>query len=342
MRLTVPIPIFSRGRAARSSTPTLAVPLPSRNGADDDETLFNEDLLGRLRRLTLISRKSIAEGLAGEHRSRRRGSSPEFADFKSYSQGDDFRRIDWNIYGRLDEVFVRLSEVTTELTVHVLLDASNSMDWRSDERLPTKFTYARRFAGSLCYISLWHFDRVVIVPFGTELGTAFGPAQGHAHVTPMLHYLTNLQPLGATDLVSTLDHYVRARRRPGILVLVSDLLSGEPAELKEALRVLRGRGWQAIIAHVVDSAELAPREIIAEEPSGRSRPAELVEIELGDRLRLTPTQQVLARYESAVKDWLSQIERVCEEEDADYLRLETSWPFETIVLRMLYRQGVLE
>src|SRR4051812_9040886 len=129
MRLNVPIPILSRGRAGRTTQP-VAAPLPSTNGVYEDETIFSEELLNRLRRLTLISRKSIAEGLAGEHRSRRRGSSPEFADFKSYSQGDDFRRIDWNIYGRLDEVFVRLSEVTTELTVHVLLDASNSMDWR--------------------------------------------------------------------------------------------------------------------------------------------------------------------------------------------------------------------
>jgi uncharacterized protein (DUF58 family) len=341
MRLNVPIPILSRGRSDRSTLPT-PPSVPSANGIYDDETIFSEELLNRLRRLTLISRKSIAEGLAGEHRSRRRGSSPEFADFKSYSQGDDFRRIDWNIYGRLDEVFVRLSEVTTELTVHILLDASNSMDWRSEESVPTKFTYARRFAGSLCYISLWHFDRIVIVPFGTDLGTAFGPAQGHAHVQPMLHYLTNLRPSGATELVSTIDRYVRARRRPGIHVLVSDLLSGEPAELKDALRNLRSRGWQAVIAHIVDSAELTPKVIIAEEPGVHPRPSELVEIELGERLRLTPTREVLSRYETAVKDWLAEIEQVCEEEDADYLRLETSWPFETIVLRLLYQQGVLE
>jgi hypothetical protein len=342
MRLNVPIPTFSRGRSERSTPQVMtAVQTPS-NSAVDDDTLFSEELLSRLRRLTLISRKSIAEGLAGEHRSRRRGSSPEFADFKSYSQGDDFRRIDWNIYGRLDEVFVRLSEVTTELTVHVLLDASNSMDWRSEESVPTKFTYARRFAGSLCYISLWHFDRVVIVPFGADLGTAFGPAQGHAHVTPMLHYLTNLRPSGATDLISTIDRYVRARRRPGILVLVSDLLSGEPAEFKEVLRNLRGRGWQAVVAHIVDSAELAPRVLMAEEPGGRPRPSELVEVELGERLRLTPSPQVLSRYESAVQDWLAEIEQACEEEDADYLRLETSWPFESIVLKLLYQQGVLE
>src|SRR3954451_7707845 len=178
MRLNVPIPTFSRGRSNRATQPVIPMPVPPANGTVDDDTLFSEELLSRLRRLTLISRKSIAEGLAGEHRSRRRGSSPEFADFKSYSQGDDFRRIDWNIYSRLDELFVRLSEVTTEFTVHLLLDASNSMDWSGDPDLPTKFTYARRIAGSLSYVSLWHFDRVVIAPFGQSLGIPFGPSQG--------------------------------------------------------------------------------------------------------------------------------------------------------------------
>src|SRR3954471_18584380 len=128
---------WKRGDAA---TATIAKQEP-------DTTLFSEELLALTRRLSLSPRTFAPEGLAGEHRSRKRGSSPEFADFKSYSQGDDFRRIDWNIYGRLGTLFVRLSEITTELTVHVLLDASNSMDWRSEESFPTKFTYARRFSG---------------------------------------------------------------------------------------------------------------------------------------------------------------------------------------------------
>ncbi|HEU5431811.1 MAG TPA: DUF58 domain-containing protein, partial [Thermomicrobiales bacterium] len=105
-----------------------------------DGPLFDEAFLTRVRRLTLLSGRVRAAGLAGEHRSRRRGASPEFADFKNYSQGDDFRRIDWNTYGRLDNLFVRLSEVTTELSVHLLLDASDSMDWSGGEPAATKFT----------------------------------------------------------------------------------------------------------------------------------------------------------------------------------------------------------
>src|SRR5690349_4075357 len=174
MRLTMPF--LSRGEA---NTALLEPPKAA------EQPLFDEALIAGLRRLVLLSKHTIAEGLAGEHRSRRRGSSPEFADFKMYSQGDDFRRIDWNLYARLDEVFVRLSEVTTELSVHVLLDCSNSMDWRGGEETPSKFRYARQLAGALCYVSLWHFDRVAITPFGARLGHPFGPSQGRAYTMPM-------------------------------------------------------------------------------------------------------------------------------------------------------------
>ena len=173
----------------RTLASTIARPFAARTGATKPavaEPLFDEALLGRLRRLALVSGRARTEGIAGEHRSRRRGASPEFADFKRYSQGDDFRRIDWNTYARLDSLFVRLSEVTTELSVHFLLDSSASMDWRGNDDRPTKFTAARCLAGALAYIALWGFDRVSIVPFAEALGKPFGPVQGRSQVVPVL------------------------------------------------------------------------------------------------------------------------------------------------------------
>jgi uncharacterized protein (DUF58 family) len=209
------------------------------------------------------------------------------------------------------------------------------MDWSGDPELPTKFTYARRVAGSLSYVSLWHFDRVVIAPFGERLGVPFGPSQGRSHVIPMLSYLSRWAPLGQTNLAESIDRYVHARRRPGILLLVSDLLSGEPEELRAQLRNLRSRAWQAIVVHVVDETELSPRELTQGEP------AELIEVETDERLRLIPTAQTLDRYAAALNSWLTEIETVCADEGADYLRIQTDWPFETIVLRLLHERGVL-
>jgi Protein of unknown function DUF58 len=330
---------FSFGRPA----PTIA-PAAAARGTGDGP-LFDEALLARLGRLVLLSGRARATGVAGEHRSRRRGSSPEFADFKSYSQGDDFRRIDWNTYARLDGLFVRLSEVTTELNVHILLDASNSMDWRGDPALASKFTYARRVGGALGYIALWHFDRLVVAPFGDELAAPFGPAQGRAHTIPMLRYLELLPPLGRTNVAAVVDRYVRARRRPGVLLLLSDLLSGEPKELREALRLLRARGWQTVVVHILDEAEVTPalasRYLAADGPGAGRAPTELLEVETGERLRLTPTDGVLTRYAAAVTAWLDELETACADEHAQYIRLLTAWPFEEIVLLLLHRQGVV-
>ncbi|CAA9520082.1 MAG: hypothetical protein AVDCRST_MAG73-122 [uncultured Thermomicrobiales bacterium] len=336
MRLSLPSPIrrpaFLPGRTGADA------PVPARTVGD---ALFDEELLGRLRRLVLMSQKTIAQGLAGEHRSRRRGSSPEFADFKSYSQGDDFRRIDWNTYARLDGLFVRLSEVTTEFNVHLLLDASNSMDWRGDDRGPTKFAYARRLAGALGYVSLWRFDRVVLAPFGAELAPRFGPAQGRAQAVPLLRHLETLAPLGQTDLPAILDAYARVRRRPGLVILVSDLLSGEPADLGGPLRELRARGWQATVVHVVDPAELLGAPMTGVGPGGRPAPSELIEVESGEKLRLTPTDPVLSRYRAAIETWLAELDAVCAAEGTTYLRLQTDWPVETLVLQMLHERGVV-
>jgi uncharacterized protein (DUF58 family) len=114
--------------------------------------------------------------------------------------------------------------VTTELNVHILLDASDSMDWRASLATDTKLRYACRVVGALGYVALWHFDRLTIAPFGAGLGAPYGPSQGRAHIVPMLTYLERLRPLGPTALTATLDRYARARRRPGLLLIVSDLL----------------------------------------------------------------------------------------------------------------------
>src|SRR5215218_7991214 len=225
--------------------------------------LLDEQTLARLRRLSLSAGRARTEGLAGEHRSRRRGSSPEFADFKPYSQGDDFRRIDWNTYARLGGLFVRLSEVTTELPVHILLDSSASMDWGGDPQGPTKFAAARRLTAALACIALWSFDHLTIVPFADGIGSPFGPVQGRTQVTRVLHYLQHLEPLGGTSLAPVIAAYARARKRPGLLLLVSDLLSGEPDDLQLALHDLRGRGWQTAVLHVVDDAEIDPAATMA-------------------------------------------------------------------------------
>ena len=306
-----------------------------------DRVVFDEALLARLRRLTLLSNRAVAQGLAGEHRSQRRGQSPEFADFKSYSHGDDFRRIDWNIYSRLGELFVRLSEVTTELNVHFLLDASASMQWSGDATRPTKFTYARRITGAVGYVSLWHFDRLTITPFTSQLGPRFGPAHGRSNITPMLTYLSNLEAGGTTSVAESIERYVRARRRPGILILCSDLLSGEPDDLRVVLRLVRSRGWQTTIVQIVDPAERDPSSTWSSGPDGQIPAIELIDLETASRMQVALTRSALAEYDRAWRTWQQQLETMCADEQIPLITLQTDWPFDTVVLGLLARQGMV-
>lgn len=306
-----------------------------------EQVVFDEELLARLRKLTLLSNASVSHGLAGEHRSQRRGSSPEFADFKSYSQGDDFRRIDWNIYSRLGELFIRLSEVTTELTVHLLLDASGSMDWSGDPQRMTKFTYARRVTGSLGYVGLWHFDRLSITPFSNQLGHPFGPSHGRSNITPMLKYLTDLPANGTTSFAESVERYARARKRPGVLIALSDLLSGEPDEMRTAFQLLRSRGWQTTVVQIVDPAERDPALAFPVGANAQPLTIELIDLEQASRLQITPTQSALADYTRALSAWQADVEAVCASEQIPLITLQTDWPFETVVLGLLAQRGVV-
>jgi uncharacterized protein (DUF58 family) len=313
--------------------------------AADDEILLDEPTLARLRRLSLVAGRARTEGLAGEHRSRRRGTSPEFADFKRYSPGDDFRRIDWNTYARLDGLFVRLSEVTTELSVHILLDSSASMDWTGHDDRPTKFTAARRLAGALAYVALWGFDRVTIVPFAESLAAPFGPVQGRAQVVSAVRYLQRLRTLGGTALAPAIAAYAYGRKRPGVLLLVSDLLSGDPDDLQKVLHDLRGNGWQTAVLHITDDAEVDPDAAaswLRADPDGLGGSSlELIDRESGAALRMAPDEDVVTRYAAAVTAWLDGVQAVCAAEESAYARVSTAWGIDDLTLALLYERGVV-
>jgi uncharacterized protein (DUF58 family) len=205
----------------------------------------------------------------------------------------------------------------------------------------TKFTYARRVAGSLGYVSLWHFDRLMITPFAEQLGQPFGPSHGRSNITPMLKFLTDLPATGETSVAESIERYARARRRPGILIVLSDLLSGEPEEMRTALQVLRSRGWQTTVVQIVDPAESDPANAFPAGPGGQALTIELVDLENAGRLRVTPNQAALQDYDRAYRAWQSDVEAVCESEQIPLVTLQTDWPFETVVLGLLSQRGVV-
>ncbi|MDW8310756.1 MAG: DUF58 domain-containing protein, partial [Verrucomicrobiales bacterium] len=229
--------------------------------------LLSPELLRRLEQFQLLASRRARSGLKGERRSRARGQSVEFADYRSYAPGDDFRHLDWNLYARLDRLFLKLFEEERELPVRIFLDASESMSFGE----PAKFDFARQLAAAIGYVALCGFDRVSVIPFP---GAAVRVPEGAAGATPELatsnvepgagpmrqiaaeHALRSvrgkrsareffenlemLEPGGAASLNEALRRGALEARRVGQAVVLSDFL--DPAGYEAGLNALIGRG----------------------------------------------------------------------------------------------------
>jgi uncharacterized protein (DUF58 family) len=300
------------------------------------EPLFTDDVLARLRRVILHSRRLSSSGLSGEHRSRRKGPSPEFADFKAYTVGDDFRRIDWRAYARLGSLFVRESEITTEFDVHLLVDVSRSMEWSSAPELPTKLRRALQLTGAIGYLSLWHFDRVSVTPVGSDAQRRFGPAQGRTQIRPMLAYLERLHALREGDLVSAMSRLVFERHRPGMLMLISDFLSEDVERLEAAMRGAVGRGWDIALLQLVDPAEDDPDRIVA-----LAETTQAVDLESSTRMPIRTDAASMAAYRERRQGWVDELSRLGGGVRTMHATISTAQPVDASLVQLLRSIGLV-
>ncbi len=311
--------------------------------------LLDATFLSKLNRLSLVARRVRAGQMAGERRSTKRGTSVEFADYRDYTRGDDLRRIDWNIYARLERPFVKLFEEEEDLAVHILLDASGSMDWGEDgdeaarvqgDKSRNKWGYARRLAAALGYVTLAAGDRLTVAELQTPNSklqtlnsapqTQFGPVRGRGHTLRLFEWLESLEAEGTTDLNASLRAYAISGGRSGLAVLISDLFS--PAGYIEGLTALAARGYEVAIIHV-----LSPDE--AEPPlAGDLR---LLDVETGEPQEVTIDRRIRALYRRRLAAWQDEIQATCRARDMHYIPIVTDTPFDRAVLYDLRRTGLL-
>lgn len=296
--------------------------------------LFTETTLRKLDRLALVAGQVRAGVFKGERRSTKRGSSIEFADYRNYVQGDDLRRIDWNVYARLEKPFIKLLEEEEDLAVHILCDASRSMDFGALPDNPTahKFTYARLLAAALGYIALAAGDRLTLAPLSTATRQPpFGPARGRANTLRLLAYLEALAPAGLTRLDHDLRHYALTSSRPGLLFVLSDLFS--PEGYMQGLAQAQGRGYDVVVLHLLSPEERDPQ--------------------LGGDLRLRDSETGLpqevsldaglrALYRKRLAAWQADLEGWCARRRITYVPLDTATPWETVILQWFRQRGLLK
>ncbi len=289
------------------------------------EPLFDEAFLRRLERLALVSRRLLAGQIEGERRSPRRGGSVEFADFRPYVPGDDLRQVDWNAYARLERFYLKLFLQEEEVTVHILLDASKSMDWGD----PNKFTYARRLAGALGYIALCGLDRVTVTAFSAAGRAVWPPHRGKDQAMALLAFLGDLTADHPTALADSLRTWVPLASRPGPLLLISDLL--DPT-WREGLRALLQRPFEVTVLHLLSPDEVAPAL------GGDLR---LVDVETGAFREMTLDALTLRRYRQGVDAWREEVRQQCARWGMTCVPLESDVPLERLIWAVLRKRGVL-
>lgn len=292
--------------------------------------LFDEPTLRKLNQLTLIASRVRSGAMKGERRSSRRGSSVEFADYRNYAPGDDLRRLDWNIYARLERPFIKLLEEEEDLAVHILIDGSQSMDW--GEGAENKFQYALKLAAGLGAITLASGDALTVGLLQHGKVTAeFGPSRGGASLARLFRFLENLQAEGETNLNRAMRDYSIIPRRAGLVILLSDLFAKDGYET--GLRQLMGRGHEAALVHVLAPDELDPP---------LAGDIQLVDIETNQAQDVSLDGGLRERYRTRARAWIQSTQTECRKRHIRYLDAVTNQTWDHVLLLEMRRAGFVK
>ena len=295
----------------------------------EGEDLLSADFMHKLDRLDVLSRKILSGKLQGERRSKRRGQSVEFADYRPYVAGDDLRFIDWNLFARLDRLFLRLFMEEEDLSVSILLDVSRSMDWGD----PNKLLYGKRLTAALGYIGLVNYNRLHLYSFADTLVDQLPNLRGRRPIPQVLEFVRSQQPHEAGQLTTACKRFALVQRQKGVVILISDFL--DKGELTDALRYLTNDRYDVYAVQL-----LAPQEIdpVKGQIVGDLR---LLDCEDSQVTEISANPALIKRYQTNLTAYCQHVKQQCQRRGIAYMLSDTSIPFDTLVLRYLREKGLL-
>ncbi len=304
-------------------------------------SLLTPELLRRLEQFQLLAARRAKSSARGERRSRARGQSVEFADYRTYVHGDDFRYLDWNLYGRLERLFLKLYEEERELPVRIFLDASESMTFGD----PKKFDFARQVAAAIGYVALCGFDRVSVIPFPplqsngqtdqakvtAELAArgALRSIRGKKSAIQFFQNLSAVTAGGAADLNESLRRGALEARHAGLAVVLSDFL--DPGGYDSGLNALVGRGFQVDIVQILAPEELSPSVF------GDLR---LVDSETGAMQEVTFGRYRMKYYQQTVQSFLQRMREFSQARGINLFTASSNTSLEELLLKQLRKAEV--
>jgi uncharacterized protein (DUF58 family) len=282
--------------------------------------------MAQLERLELVTRKVFRGRMKGERRSKRKGQSVEFADFRSYVPGDDLRSLDWNLYARLDKLIVKLFLEEEDLHFFTLIDASLSMEFGD----PTKLHYAKQLAAALGFVGLIRTDRVRIETIGQPVHLRAPILRGRKSVWRMLDFLDGIEPGETASLAAGIKNFCVRNPGKGIVVLITDLMDKHGYE--PALRYLVGQRMDVYVIHVLSQEELDP------DVKGDLK---LVDCEDQDIAEISVSAPLLARYKATLNAFVNGAQEFCSRRGMNYLLANNQTPVKDLIGNYLRRRGLV-
>src|SRR4051812_19422463 len=288
-------------------------------------SLITPELLRRLEQFQLLAQRRAKSSARGERRSRARGQSVEFADHRNYVSGDDLRYLDWNLYGRLDKLFLKLYEEERELPVTIYLDASESMTFGT----PRKFDFARQVAAAIGYVALCGFDRVSVIAFPDSPAEsayrgALRAVRGRKSSLQFFQNLSHIDAKGSAEINTALRRGALEARHAGLAVVLSDLL--DPAGYEPGLTALVGRGFQVSAVQI-----LAPEEV---NPSAYGD-LRLVDSETGAVQEVTFGKFRLNTYRQTVNNYIQRLREFCQARGINFFTTTSDASLDKLLLKQL-------
>ncbi len=313
--------------------------------ADSQSDPFDESFLHRLEQLRLVTQRAAGSRLEGTRLGREKGGLIEFRDYRNYAAGDDLRYVDWNLYARIEKLFIKEFAREQASNVTVLVDASASMA----AGVPPKYVFCVRLAAALAYVGLASEDAVRVGTIREGSVNALPPRTGTGAIYEVLDFYRKAAPSGRTGLISALKSLAGSARERGTIILLSDFWDDSPhptphtsrptrdaplprPDLLAAIRTLGSRGHELVNIHVLAREEIEPP------PAG---PFELTDSETGEKLDITLTDAARDAYRAAVSEFVQQLETHAVRFGLRALHFLSDQPFEEGVIEYLRKRRVV-
>jgi uncharacterized protein (DUF58 family) len=272
----------------------------------------------KLGRLVLQSRYVVEGNLAGAHRSPLKGASSEFSDHKSYTLGDDTKKIDWKVFGRTDRYFIKRYEDETNLRVYLILDRSNSMAYGSSD--VSKYHFACHLAAAIGFVVVKARDSIGLQVYSNKIDYQVNASNSINHLNNLLKGLQGMKPSDTTLIADTLHQIAESVRKRALIVILSDLFD-EPEKVNLALAHFRKQHHDVIIFHVLD-----PTEIDLSFKKG----CEFEDMETGETVICDP-RSLAADYQTVFQEFLEKYRSACKAMNIDYRLVRTDQEIGTFV-----------